>query len=1384
MTKQIPFAHLHLHSEHSPLDGACRMDRLMGRVKELGMSHVGLTDHGTMSGLLKFQNAADKAGVKPILGLEAYFTEDRKVKDPSNRYYHLTLLAETTEGYENLCKLSAFSNQEESWYYKPRMDYDLLKTYGKGIIVLTGCMAGRTMQRILAKDYTGAHEEVKNMMECVGDENVYVEIQNVGVKSGGETQQDWNRHLAKIAKDLGRPLVGTGDVHYLNEEDANPHDAMLCVQMKTTVDNPSRMSLLPNKYYLRSPQEMMDSLGEFPESLQNTIEVAERCNARIEVDRTFELLPSFPLPVEFNSPEEPVPAKPEKRQDISDKDWENEWAAFLYLRKQVEKGIQKRYGADYSEEVKERMEFELSTILSMGVTNYFLIIWDLMRESHQRGVPTGPGRGSGAGSIVLYALDVTQLDPLEHGLLFERFLNPDRISMPDVDLDFSPERRKEMMDYMRERYGEDYVSQIITFGRIGSKAGIRRGAQAMGKEYLPLADKLAKAIPTKGTVAAPLHKAVEESPEFRQALNASEDAKRIFGYAEWMEGMIQNEGVHAAALIVSPLKLNGVVPIQKAKDGNMVSAFDMKDAEKVGLLKLDFLGLRNLDVIAECERLIEKHRGEKVNAWQVPIDDKKTFQMLGSGNSIGVFQFECLAADTIINGESRTTIEQMYHNPPKKLLSIDLGEGKKKQNKVLKIVQSGKKQLYRLTTPSGYTLRASADHKILTSSGWKKMIELSEQDYIVVDREDASRIGICANCFKQIKSRGGKCSACRKFVKKYANEKIQTISVHAIAEFELENHNLAHWERPTLPDNFEFEKINSLKEDKIEMTYDICMEAPLNNYIANGIVVHNSGGMSDSLKSIGADQFSDLVAIVALYRPGPMANIPVYAKRKKGIEPIKYGDPRLEPILGETQGIITYQEQSMLVSRELAGFTPGEADTLRKAIGKKNHELMAQLKPKFIEGCKKNHVPKEVAEELWASNEASAEYSFNKSHAAAYALVSYVTAYLKANYPEEYMAALLSSVMSSKDKVPFYLYETKKMGINVLPPDVNASFSRFEPAGEMAVRFGLTAIKGVGELIVNEISAEREQNGHYKSLFDFVKRVDGVNRREVDALIKAGAFDSTGYTRKGLLEVSEQALKQAKSIKKKEETGQSSLFDVMNAEDAFSAMQMVDEPTVSNQEWDEMEKFSYEREVAGIYVSGHPLEHAQSAWERVRHAGIGQLGEEHIGRTLTIAGIITGKRVIFTKRDNKKMLIITLEDLTGAREIVVFPKTLESQDVERILNEGSLVAMRVSVQEDDRSFGKDAEEEDSEKAIRMSMVTAFPFEPDAIDVPEFFSITLKKEQLGMLSQIKEVFAEFPGTRPVKIIIIKDNKVLKEGILSKVSVEPSEKLIQKLSRLLS
>lgn len=1222
-------AHLHVHTEYSLLDGACRIKPLVKRVKEFGMEAIGISDHGVLTGTLALQKAADAEGIKSILGLEAYFTEDRNVRDPQNRYYHLTLLAETTEGFHNLCRMNHRAYREGMYYNKPRIDYELLKEYGRGVIVLSGCLASRTMQELVDPERHpdkrqrehNARDEILRMIDCVGKDNVFIELQNSGVRDYGSSQWEWNEQLDRIGQDLGVMRVGTADTHYLYADpssgpkigDPYYHDTLLCIQTKALKTDPidKRMSLLhswenPHYYHLRTLEEMRKDLGNVEGCLANSLIVAERCNARIETGRTFEMLPDFPVPEDYDAG--PCP------EGMQEKIWRQE----QYLREQVFKGLHRRYGDPLPAEVVERAEYELSVIARMGTVPYFLIMWDWVDWAKKQGIVIGPGRGSGAGSIVLYALNVTQLDPLEHQLLFERFLSPTRVSMPDVDIDISA-RVDEIRAYLTEKYGEPNCAQIITFQKIGGKAGIRKVAMTMGKEFLPLADRMAKAVPMEGQVPVPLAEALETSHELKQIIASDRNAKEIIDAALWVEGLISAESVHAAAFVISPFPLTDALPVQLTKDGTNVTSFDMKLAEEVGCLKIDLLGLRNLGILDECQRLIKKTTGDEIDLvnFQIPLDDTKTYQMLAQGKAVGVFQFE-------------------------------------------------------------------------------------------------------------------------------------------------------------------------------------------------------SSGMRDTLETVGVTEFADLVAIVALYRPGAMDYIPTYARRKRGLEPVTYGDERMREYLSDTQGVIVYQEQAMLLSRALAGFTGGLMDTLRKAIGKKNKELMAQIKPWFfhgteveengekvkVPGCLKNGVSKEATEQVWASFEASADYSFNKSHAAAYAMISYATAWAKANYPVPYMAALLTSVMSTKDKVPFYLYECKKMGINVLPPDVNASFAEFEPEGENAIRFGLAAIKGVGEEQVHEIVAERERGGPFTNLWDFCQRVDGANKTIVESLIKVGAFDSSGDSRLGMLEQVGAALKKAKNIRAKEAQGQDSLFDMLggSAEEEFAALELMDAPPISKEEFSEMERFALERELVGLYVSGHPLDHARAAWERACDKGLGEIAEADLDQALTVAGIITNKRVHYTKTKGEKMLFVTLEDLTGTTEIPVFPKALrDNPDIEDHLAEGHLAWMRVKVEEDTSGFSKDnnddmaheeggeeATEQVQEKKVRLVMLACGTFNPDAVEVSPYYDVRMRRDQVSvdLVNRMRVVLSEFPGEKQVRVLVTDaSGEVVRASTLPDVLVDGSNELTTALRGLM-
>ena len=919
-----PFVHLHCHSEYSILDGACRIRELVKRAAELEMPAVTVTDHGSMAGALELCRTAAKAGVKPIVGCEMYVVEDRRSREPATHrtWSHLTLLAEDLTGYHNLAKLVTYSHLE-GYSYKPRADWDLLARHARGIVALSGCLSGAVNKALLADDEAGARAELDRLVQIYGRDHVYVEIQDAGLVEHRKV----NPGLIRLADEMGLPLVGSGDVHYLRREDADPHDLLLCIQTQDDLANPKRFRFSNQEFYFKTPEEMARDLAAYgTELLPRTVEIAERCDVRLDFGQ-------YKLP-RFDTP---------GGED-----------AFAYLSRLCEEGLARRYG-HVDEALRARLAFELQTIREMGFADYFLIVWDFIWFAKRSGIGVGPGRGSAAGSLVAYCLGITDVDPIRYDLLFERFLNPGRKSMPDIDIDFSVVARERVMNYVVEKYGRERVSQIITFGKLAAKASVRDTARVLG---LPFAagDRVAKMIPEGPKIG--FEQALAPGMELRTAYDADEvlgqaesgetiTVRALVDMARPLEGLIRNDSIHAAAVVIGDRDLTDYVPLQrKGEDKEVVTQYAMGDVEALGLLKMDFLGLRNLDVIDEAVALVRQSQGIELDMAAIPLDDRRTYELLARGDAEGVFQFE-------------------------------------------------------------------------------------------------------------------------------------------------------------------------------------------------------SSGMKSALREVGPTEFADLIALVALYRPGPMANIPTYARRKRGVEPVTYGDPRLEPILGSTYGVYIYQEQAMQIAKELAGFTPGEADDLRKAIGKKNAELMASLKPRFLDGCERNGVPRQVAESIWAENERSAEYSFNKSHAACYALVSYRTAYLKANFPAEYMAALISSVMDTKDKVPQYVAEANAMGIDVLPPDVNESQRDFAVVGGK-IRFGLSAVKNVGEHAVRAVLEAREEDGGFRSIWDFCERVDvqQLTSRVLESLVKAGAFDSTGATRRALLEVLEQALNAGRKVQADRLAGQANLFDM------------------------------------------------------------------------------------------------------------------------------------------------------------------------------------------------------------------------------------------------
>src|SRR5882724_1956916 len=875
------------------------------------MPAVGLTDHGSLAAAVELYREARKHGVKPILGCEIYVCDDRRAQTKGNA--HLTLLAEDNAGYSNLIKLAS-AGYLEGYYYKPRVDWELLQSHSKGLIALSGCLSGRVCKALEEARPGDAAAELDRLVQIFGQDSTYVEMQNAHL----EPQQRINPLLAKMAEGTGLGLVATGDVHYLKHEDARAHEALLCIQSGDSLKNPQRWKFDTDHFYFKSPEEMAADFPGYDHALRRTLEVAGRCNVTMELGGI--LLPKFPTPDERDS--------------------------FDYLVELTEKGLQKRYG-NTTDELSDRLKFELKTIREMGFANYFLIVWDFIAFAKRNGIQVGPGRGSAAGSLVAYCLDITDIDPIKYDLLFERFLNPGRKSMPDMDIDFAVEGRDRVINYVAEKYGRDRVAQIITFSTMAARAAVRDAGRVLEVPY-GVVDKIAKAIP-EGP-GQTLDACLKPGQELKVQYDADPVAREIVDLAQPLEGLVRADSIHAAGVVIGDKPLTEYVPLQqKGPDQEVVTQFAMGDVEALGLLKMDFLGLRNLDVLDKAKNLV----GNGLDYGKLPLDDKKVYAMLAKGEATGVFQFE-------------------------------------------------------------------------------------------------------------------------------------------------------------------------------------------------------SSGMREALRQVKPTVFEDLIALVALYRPGPMQYIPVYARRKNGQEPVTYVEPRLKEILKDTYGIAIYQEEAMDIAKKIAGFSPAEADDLRKAIGKKIHSLMASLKSKFLDGCASNGVPPETANQLWADLEQSQDYSFNKSHAACYALIAYRTAWLRANYAKEYMAALISSVMNTKDKVPYYVAACHDLSIEVLPPDVNTSMIDFAVV-EGKIRFGLNAVKNVGESACRAIVRAREEGGSFTSIWDFPERVDPqlVNKRALESLVKCGALDSTGASRMGMLDVLDQALSFGGSEHDARSKGQGSIFDLF--EDAGEA---------------------------------------------------------------------------------------------------------------------------------------------------------------------------------------------------------------------------------------
>ena len=1090
---EAPFVHLHVHSEYSILDGACRIPGLAARAAELEMPAVALTDHGSLAGAVELYQEAGKVGVKPILGCELYVAEDRHAQKKG--YAHLTLLAEDNTGYANLIKLAS-AGYLEGYYYKPRVDWELLESHSAGLIALSGCLSGRVCKALEENRPADAAADLDRLAQVFGRDSTYVEIQNAGLDVQGRI----NPLLAGLAAESGLPLVATGDVHYLRHEDARAHEALLCIQSGDSLKNPNHWKFDTDQFFFKSPAEMALDFPGHEDALRRTLEIAERCNVTMELGRI--LLPEYPTP--------------EGRD------------AFDYLVELCEKGLQKRYEAITSE-LQERLRFELKTIKEMGFADYFLIVWDFIHFAKQNGISVGPGRGSSAGSLAAYCLEITDVDPIRYGLLFERFLNPARKDLPDMDIDFSVAGRDRVINYVAEKYGRDRVAQIITFGTMAARAAVRDAGRVLEVPYGTV-DRIAKLIP-EGP-GQTLAECLKPGQDLKAAVDGDPIAREIVELAQPLEGLVRQDSIHAAGVVIGAQPLSEVVPLQqKGPDQEIVTQFAGGDVDAIGLLKIDFLGLRNLDVIDKTVELLEN-----LDIAKIPLDDKKTYAMLARADSAGVFQFE-------------------------------------------------------------------------------------------------------------------------------------------------------------------------------------------------------SSGMRDALKQVKPTEFEDLIALVALYRPGPMAYIPGYARRKNGQEPITYIDPRLKAITGDSYGICIYQEQYMQIAKELAGFTPAEAETLRKAIGKKIHELMASLKEKFLEGCAANDVAAGVAQQLWKDMEQSQDYSFNKAHAACYALIAYRTAWLRANHPCEYMAALISSVMNTKDRVPYYVNACDEMGIEVLPPDVNVSQQDFAVV-EGKIRFGLNAVKNVGDPAARAILRAREEGGPFESIWDFTERVDPqcTNKRALESLVKCGSLDCTGASRAGMLEVLEQALAWGQKQQADRLAGQGSIFDL--GEDAAAAAP-THHPSIPGGEFEKNELLRLEKETLGLYVSEHPLFAIRDQLRRKTDCTLAELERRRDGEVVTVGGIVGAVKQLTTKK-GEPMVFLRLDDVTGGAETVVFNSVYAAARELCVADRILVVKGRV-----------DHKQEGETKLIAME-VSAFEAVSERREVR--IKIDAAAAPAGIVGDLRELLARFPGEAPVIVAI--------------------------------
>lgn len=1129
------FTHLHVHTEYSLLDGSNKIKEYVARVKELGMDSAAITDHGVMYGVIDFYRAAREAGINPILGCEVYVAPgsrfDKETGTGESRYYHLVLLAENNQGYANLMKIVS-KGFVEGFYYKPRVDLEILEKYHEGIIALSACLAGEVARYLSRGMYEEGKAAALRYQNIFGKGNFFLELQDHGIPE----QQTVNQQLLRMHQETGIDLVATNDVHYTTAEDADPHDILLCLQTGKKLADEDRMRYEGGQYYVKSPREMEALFPYALEALENTHRIAQRCHVEIEFGVT--KLPKYDVPRGYTS-------------------WE-------YLNKLCFDGLEERYDS-VTDALKERLTYELTTIKNMGYVDYFLIVWDFIKYARDNGIMVGPGRGSAAGSLVAYTLGITQLDPIKYDLLFERFLNPERVSMPDIDVDFCFERRQEVIDYVRRKYGNDCVVQIVTFGTLAARGVIRDVGRVLDMPYAQV-DTIAKMIPQELNIT--IDKALTMNPELRKAYEEQEDVRYLIDNAKRLEGLPRHTSMHAAGVVISQKDVSEYVPLSRASDGSIVTQFTMTTLEELGLLKMDFLGLRTLTVIRDAVNLIRKDYGVELNMQKLDYADKKVLDSLGTGKTDGVFQLE-------------------------------------------------------------------------------------------------------------------------------------------------------------------------------------------------------SAGMKNFMKELKPQNFEDIIAGISLYRPGPMDFIPQYIRGKNRPDTIRYDCPQLEPILTPTYGCIVYQEQVMQIVRNLAGYTLGRSDLVRRAMSKKKASVMEKERQNFVygneeegvPGCIANGISEQTANKIYDDMTDFAKYAFNKSHAAAYALVAYQTAFLKYYYPVQFMAALMTSVIEMPNKVAEYILVCRQMGIKILPPDINVGTYGFS-TDNGAIRYGLSAIKSVGRPVIEALVRERGENGEYRSLKDFIERnIDQINKRAIENFIKAGALDCLEGNRHQKMIVFSQITDSVNQEKKHTMAGQLSLFDIVSEEDKKDfEIRMPNVP-----EFDKEQILSYEKEVLGIYLSGHPLEKYRAMMDKTISArttdfqpdeetGLPRVTD---GQKVIIGGMITDKTIKYTK-NNKVMAFLTVEDLVGTVEVVVFPRDFEK-------NQSML-------DEDNRVFLQGRVSAEDDKASKLILEKMRKFD----DVPRelWIQFANKEEYSRKEQELFQDLLQFPGNSSV-VIFLRDVKAMKKLPMSfQVSLEDS------------